>query len=462
MSNAYANAPIVEARNSGLIFCVDAAMVPSTTTFTGTDMMQGLTEWETGTAGIGNWGQNGSTSENSRVKDTDPYGNRSVLWRAFNNDASSGADGGWNGSSFSVDKANLFRWSRFVKVANQGSNGTIYGGLYGVGNSMLRWDNRNTQGNPYDYCNARSGYTTGVWYLAISYVFPHGTVAGGGGSPYTSDYGFYPFNTKTRTTSGFGCNTGGNTIFNDSQTGLSEREYLYYSTDPAVDVYWHRPNCFLVNGSEPSIDELLTSEQNVWIDQSGNAINMRARYTSTGPPALTRTGPAYFTFNGVDSYFKGPNDTVLDVTDQLTVQAWVNPDTLAQNGHIFEKGEVNTQFSMFLNSDSVFYWRVHIDGSTRNLTPATSSVCPASTWTLVTCTYDGSQQKIYSNGALVTSRSQTGDISTNTLNTWIGCYGNAGAYFFDGKIAAVRVYNKSLTQDEIVKQFNAQRDRFQV
>ena len=461
MSTAYGHAPVVEGRNSGLQFCVDASMVPSTTSFTGTDMMQGLTEWETGTGGIGNWGQNGSTSENSRVKATDPYGNRSVLWRAFNNDANSGADGGWNGSSFSVDKSDLFRWSRFVKVANQGSNGTIYGGLYGVGNSMLQWNNRNTQGNPYDFCNARSDYTTGVWYLAISYVFPHGTVAGGGGSPYTSDYGFYPFNTKTRTTSAFGCNTGGNTIFNDSQTGLSEREYLYYSTDPAVDVYWHRPNCFKVDGTEPSIEQLLTSEQSVWIDTSGNAINMRARYTSGAPPVLTRTDPAYFTFNGSSNYFKGPNDTVLDVTNQLTVQAWVNPANLTHNGHIFEKGEVNTQYSMFLNG-ATFYWRNNIGGTSCDLTTATSGVCPANTWTLVTCTYDGARQRIYSNGKLVTSRSQTGNISTNTLNTWIGCYGSAGSYFFNGKIATVKVYNKCLSHNKIISQFNAQRDRFQV
>ena len=461
MSTAYGHAPVVEGRNSGLQFCVDAAMVPSTSTFTGTDMMSTLTEWETGTAGIGNWGQNGSASENSRVKATDPYGNRSVLWRAFNNDANSGADGGWGSTSFSVNKSNLFRWSRFVKVANQGSNGTIYGGLYGVGNSMLQWNNRNTQGNPYDFCNARSGYTTGVWYLAISYVFPHGTVAGGGGSPYTSDYGFYPFNTKTRTTSGFGCNTGGNTIFNDSQTGLSEREYLYYSTDPAVDVYWHRPNCFLVDGNEPSIEQLLASEQSVWIDQSGNAINMRARYSSGAPPVLTRTGPAYFTFNGSDNYFKGPNDTVLDVTNQLTVQAWVNPANTTQYGHIFEKGEVNTQYSMFL-SNGTFYWRNHISGSIRDLTTTVANVCPANTWTLVTCTYDGARQRIYSNGKLVTSRSQTGNISTNTLNTWIGCYGNAASYFFNGKIATVKVYDKCLSQNKIISQFNAQRDRFQV
>ena len=107
---------------------------------------------------------------------------------------------------------------------------------------------------------------------------------------------------------------------------------------------------------------------------------------------------------------------------------------------------MNTQYSMFLNG-ATFYWRNYIDGAARDLTTATSGVCPANTWTLVTCTYDGARQRIYSNGTLVTSRSQTGNISTNTLNTWIGCYGSAGSYFFNGKIATVKVYNKCFNNE---------------
>ena len=45
MSNQYGNMSAVSARDSSLVFCVDAAMVPSATTFTGTDAMQGLTLW---------------------------------------------------------------------------------------------------------------------------------------------------------------------------------------------------------------------------------------------------------------------------------------------------------------------------------------------------------------------------------------------------------------------------------
>ena len=108
-----------------------------------------------------------------------------------------------------------------------------------------------------------------------------------------------------------------------------------------------------------------------------------------------------------------------------------------------------------------FHWRT-MGTSTQDLTFAASSVCPANTWSLVTCTYDGSNKRIYKNGTQVTSAAVTGSISTNTGGAWIGCYGNAGDYFWDGKIASVKVYNRALNTTEITQTFNAQRSRFGV
>ena len=457
MSNQYGNMSIVSARDGSLVFCVDAAMVPSATTFTGTDVMQGLSLWDTGTGSTGNWSQNGATAENSRVIGNDPWGNRAILWRAFNNDAASGADGGWNSSSFSITNSNLYRWVRYYKIVTRGSNGHFYGGNSGQGGTMLQWNNRATQGNPYDYCPQRGTVTPYVWSVAITYMFPVGTAAGGGGSPYTTDYGFYPMNTGVRSTSGMGCNTGGNTIFNTGTYGTTDRQYLYYSTDPAVDIYWARPRCYLVNGSEPSISEIIAGEHNVWMDATGSPTNMYA----FNNPVLTRgTNGGYFTFNGTTTRFQGRNNTAMDSPQNLTVQAWVNPQDNSQSGHIFEKGTVNTQYSIF-QSGGTFHWRT-MGTSTQDLTFAASSVCPANTWSLVTCTYDGSNKRIYKNGTQVTSAAETGSISTSTGGAWIGCYGNANDYFWDGKIASVKVYNRALSTTEIKNNFDSQRNRFGV
>jgi hypothetical protein len=461
MSNQYGNISAVSARDSSLVFCVDAAMVPSATTFTGTDAMQGLTLWDTGTGGTGNWSGNGAISENSRVIRNDPWGNRAILWRAFNNDANSGADGGWNSSTFSITNSSLYRWVRYFKVDTTGSNGTVYAGNSGTGGTMLQWNNLAAQGNPYDYCPGRNYFTEDIWYVAITYMFPTGTAAGGGGSPYTTDYGFYPLNTGVRSTSGMGCNTGSNTVFNTGTTGTSDRQYLYYSTDPAVDIYWNRPHCYLVNGSEPSISQIIAGEQNVWMDATGSPTNMSA----FNNPVLTRdTNGGYFDFNGSNTYFQGRDNTALNATTGLTMQAWVNSDSNSQSGFIFEKGSVNTQYSMFL-SGSYLIFRTY-GTSVNDLAVAVTSVCPTGTWALVTCTYDGSNKRIYKNGTQVTSSAVTGTLSTNTGGAWIGAYGGATPsvvnYPWDGKIASVKVYNRALSATEIKNNFDSQRNRFNV
>jgi hypothetical protein len=465
MSSSY-GIPLA-ARNS-LVFAVDAAQIPSTTKFSGTDAMEHFTEWQLGTGGIGNWGQNGSTSENSRVYRTDPHGNRAIIWRAYNNDSSSGADGGWNSSAFSITRSNLYRWVRYFKVIEKGANGTIYGGNHGVNQTILQWSDRNTQGNPYDFCVSRGSFTEGGWYAAISYMFPEGTVAGGGGSPYVSDWGFYPMfgaNKGVRSTSGFGCNTGGNTIFNTSETQANERQYLYYSTDPTVDIYWGRPKCYIVNGSDPSIADCIASEQDLWVDQCGNS-NMRAQYR----PVLTRnTNGGYFTFNPSNyTHFEGVQGedeagAIPMNCNNVTIQAWINPTNTNHTGHIFEKGALNTQYSLFFSTTAggTCYFRTY-GTSSNDTSVATSSIATAGQWSMITATYDGNRKKLYKNTTEVASDAATGTLSTNSGGCWIGAYAAGTDYFFNGKIACVRVYKKGLTRGEIVQNFQAQRGRFGV
>ena len=456
MSNQYGNMPVVSARNGNLVFCVDAAMIPSATTFTGTDVMQGLTLWDTGTGGIGNWTANGSTAENSRVIRNDPWGNRAILWRAFNNDAASGADGGWNSSTFSITNSSLYRWVRYFKVDTTGSNGTVYAGNSGTGGTMLQWNNLAAQGNPYDYCPGRNYFTQGVWYVAITYMFPTGTAAGGGGSPYTTDYGFYPLNTGVRSTSGMGCNTGSNTVFNTGTTGTNDRQYLYYSTDPAVDIYWNRPHCYLVNGSEPSISQIIAGEQNVWMDATGSPTNMYA----FNNPVLTRdTNGGYFDFNGSNTYFQGRNNTAMD-NQTLTIQAWVNTDATTQNGFIFEKGAVNTQYALFQEGANMVFRTCNTSAVTSSLTFPTASYMSTGTWHMVTATYDGSNKRLYVDATQRASGAYTETLAANTWGCGIGRH--SSGYYFNGKIASVRVYGTALSATEIKNNFDSQRNRFGV
>ena len=66
---------------------------------------------------------------------------------------------------------------------------------------------------------------------------------------------------------------------------------------------------------------------------------------------------------------------------------------------------------------------------------------------------------MYINGVPITSDTQTGTIDTNTGGMTIGSY-NSGAYYFNGNIAVVKVYNRALSAAEVKRNFNALRGRF--
>ena len=81
---------------------------------------------------------------------------------------------------------------------------------------------------------------------------------------------------------------------------------------------------------------------------------------------------------------------------------------------------------------------------------------------MITATYDGSNKRLYLNNELKSTVAYSSTINTDTNGMSIGAYGGTSnkSYYYNGKIAAVRVYNKALTLDEISANFNAQKGRF--
>jgi hypothetical protein len=75
---------------------------------------------------------------------------------------------------------------------------------------------------------------------------------------------------------------------------------------------------------------------------------------------------------------------------------------------------------------------------------------PTDTWTHLAATFDGSTQRLYVNGELVGTRPQAGDISVSGGKLRIGGSSGSGDDYLTGYIDEVRVYNRALTQAEIV------------
>lgn len=196
-----------------------------------------------------------------------------------------------------------------------------------------------------------------------------------------------------------------------------------------------------------------------WLGLIGN--NHLAEGVSS-PVFETLNGVSSFSFNGTTNsrYFKIQNDSALD-TNNPSIEVWVKPNSLNQNGFWFEKGTVNTQYSLFQEGTNICF-RTKPSGSYDSLYGA-SSVLSDTSWNHVVAVKTTAEKIIYINGVKVYSKSYTDIISTTTGGMSIGVYGGyAGGrnYYYNGKLSNVKIYNRALTDEEVLQNFNAVRGRF--
>ncbi|MBC7943505.1 prepilin-type N-terminal cleavage/methylation domain-containing protein [Candidatus Saccharibacteria bacterium] len=198
--------------------------------------------WTLGTGGVAGYGLNGDG--NSRITDTNPWGVSDTVWDVSNQDALSDADGGWNGSSFAINNTKMYRFSTFIKRKTIG-NGSTYLGTHGYPSAVLNRSNGVSNANPYFSATGWWG-SSDQWYLVIGHVWP----AGSGAGAAMADSGIY-------TLSGTKITPNSDYVWQSTTTSSDHRSYLYYSTDVATNQQWYQPRVDVVDGTEPTISELL-------------------------------------------------------------------------------------------------------------------------------------------------------------------------------------------------------------
>jgi chitodextrinase len=172
-----------------------------------------------------------------------------------------------------------------------------------------------------------------------------------------------------------------------------------------------------------------------------------ATWTSAG-----KSGGA-LSFDGVNDLATIADSSSLDLANGMTLEAWVRPTATGSWRTVVTKEMTgNLVYGLFSDSNTAQAAGIVSVGPLQDIVRATSA--PAmSSWTHLATTYDGANQRIYVNGALVASRPLTGSMANSTGPLQIG--GNTvWAEWFQGQIDDLRIYNRSLSATELQNDMN--------
>jgi prepilin-type N-terminal cleavage/methylation domain-containing protein len=162
--------------------------------------------------------------------------------------------------------------------------------------------------------------------------------------------------------------------------------------------------------------------------------------------------------NGSNQYVDCGNNSSLNITNVITVEAWVKPAVSPQNllAGIYA-GNYQAKLTVTPNSPyNKFSFRVYV-GTDYYANGITSF--DANKWYHVVGTYNGTDIKLYVDGSLDAVTPRTGTLSSLTGNYFIGRDEGGAARYFSGLIDEVRVYNRALTSAQIKSQYYADLNR---
>ena len=142
-------------------------------------------------------------------------------------------------------------------------------------------------------------------------------------------------------------------------------------------------------------------------------------------------------FNGTSDYVQLPDP--FSHTNH-TIAAWVYLDAAAFST-IFDNRDANdVGIRLLVNDSNVLFYQLNSSDRTHTLS--------LNDWIFVAASYDGTTQKLYADGSLVSSVATSQTISVSTYDSNIGksTYENN---YFGGNLANVAIWNRALSSDEI-------------
>jgi hypothetical protein len=190
-----------------------------------------------------------------------------------------------------------------------------------------------------------------------------------------------------------------------------------------------------------------------WNDMSGNG---NSGSLINGPTFSSANGGSII-FDGVDDYINCGNNTILNLNDNYTISIWLKTSTLINQAIIqrYLNGGAYPGYSIDINRTTTGTIDIYTGG---NWYINNGSNINNNTWNHIVFTINLTTATFYKN-TNSTSFSVVASTTNPNDTLFIGCLeGNTG--FFSGNIAQTLIYNRALSAQEVLQNYNTQKSRF--
>lgn len=417
--------------------------------------------WSAGMANnvsIPNFGVNGDG--NSIIDDTDPWGNTTKIWDVSNQDAASDADGGWNSGFFKVDITKTYRFSVWIRKKVLGDGSTYWGprgynAAFGYSTGFTSYTG-SVSTNPYFHGTSWPG-NQNQWYLFVGFIFPYGTTPSG--SP-SADTGVWDL-------SGTRISNMADWIWPNDIVWARHRAYMYYSTNTSTNQQFYDPRVYVVDGSEPTLAELLAGPRPAdnttsFTDMSGKGLD--ASFLLSAP----RPSPQYLGYHCFNAEYGDnisiPNWNSITPSDgYYTIEMFARVNSFS-GGSFMMWGL--TSYDLYCDTGALGFNTGASDvygiSSTR-----LGTLNLATNWAHYVFVVHSQVQnnQIWINGVQESLSQQVGTTDLTATRSFtgtfkIGGWGNSDNYTPYMDMSQFRMYNRKLSASEIASNFQAHRGRF--
>ena len=186
--------------------------------------------------------------------------------------------------------------------------------------------------------------------------------------------------------------------------------------------------------------------------------------TLTNGPTFNSANGGSIVFDGVNDYVNLGNPSSLNITAEITLSVWVKIPSYNTGVYsdIITKGislgGSDASYFISILNDGRITWEIVNDSNVRQyiVVSAVNAAAYNGLWTNFTGTYDSSRLTLYINGILFsTALFDLSPIRVRTGNVTIG-----GTRYLDGKVSNVVIYNRALSAQEILQNYNATKTRY--